>query len=146
MFSRTSGAEGAGHHVSVRTTCGREIRIGHLALGGGTHPAQRVSLGISASTDTGDGAWAGLTADEAAQRICRAVVERPRRVAPALGLMGQLFADAAPAPFDGLLRLTYRWSRDSSAARGEDTDELEAPAFAQGLLRRLERLGARRER
>jgi len=60
--------------------------------------------------------------------------------------MGHLFADAAPAPFDGLLRLTYRWSRDSSAARGEDSDEMEAPAFAQGLLRRLERLGGRRER
>ena len=67
MFSRTSGAEGTGHHVSVRTTCGREIRVGHLALGGGTHPAQRVSLGISASSDTEDGTWAGLTVDEARQ-------------------------------------------------------------------------------
>jgi short-subunit dehydrogenase len=88
----------------------------------------------------------GLTAEEAAERICLAVVERPRRVAPPLGLMGRLLADAAPAPFDGLLRLTYRWSSDSSAARGEDTDELEAPAFAQGVLRRFERFTARRER
>jgi short-subunit dehydrogenase len=88
----------------------------------------------------------GLTAEEAAERICRAVVERPSRVAPPLGLMGRLLADAAPAPFDGLLRLTYRWSSDSSAARGEDSYELEAPAFAQGVLRRLERLTARRER
>jgi len=67
MFSRTSGAEGADHHVSVRTTCGREIRIGHLALGGGPHPARRVSLGISASSDTENGTWAGLTVDEARQ-------------------------------------------------------------------------------
>jgi len=67
MFSRTSGTESAGHHVSVRTTCGREIRIGHLALGGGPHPARRVSLGISASSDTEDGTWAGLTVDEARQ-------------------------------------------------------------------------------
>ena len=67
MPSRTFGAESAGHHVSVRTTCGREIRIGHLALGGGPHPARRVSLGISASSDTEDGTWAGLTADEARQ-------------------------------------------------------------------------------
>ena len=88
----------------------------------------------------------GLTAEEAGERICRAVVERPSRVAPTLGLMGRLLTDAAPAPFDGLLRLTYRWSSDSSAARGEDTDELEAPAFAQGLLRRLERRGGRKER
>ena len=67
MHSRTSGADSVGHHVSVRTTCGREIRIGHLALGGGHHPAQRVSLGISASSDTEDGTWAGLTVDEARQ-------------------------------------------------------------------------------
>jgi hypothetical protein len=67
MPSRTFGTESGGRYVSVRTTCGREIRIGHLALGGGTHPAQRVSLGISASSDTEDGTWAGLTADEARQ-------------------------------------------------------------------------------
>jgi hypothetical protein len=67
MHSRTSGADSVGHHVSVRTTCGREIRIGHLALGGGHHPAQRVSLGISASSETGEDTWAGLTAGEARQ-------------------------------------------------------------------------------
>jgi short-subunit dehydrogenase len=80
----------------------------------------------------------GLTADEAATRICRAVVDRPRRVIPTLGLTGRLLADAVPAPFDGLLGLTYKWSTDSSAARGETIDQLEAPAFAQGILRRLE--------
>ncbi len=64
-----------GHHVSVWTTCGREIQIGHLALGGGAHPAQRVSLGISASTDTGDGAWAGLTADEARQLAAALLIQ-----------------------------------------------------------------------
>jgi len=67
MPSRIFGAESADHHVNVRTTCGREIRIGHLDLGGGPHPARRVSLGISASSDTEDGTWAGLTADEARQ-------------------------------------------------------------------------------
>ena len=75
MPSRTSGAESAGHHVSVRTTCGREIRVGHLALGGGPHPAQRVSLGISASPDTEDGTWAGLTADEARQLAVALLVQ-----------------------------------------------------------------------
>jgi hypothetical protein len=47
--------------------CGREIRVGHLVLGGGRHPAQRVSLDISASSEAGTGTWAGLTADEARQ-------------------------------------------------------------------------------
>jgi hypothetical protein len=75
MPSTTFGAESAGHHVSVLTTCGREIRIGHLALGGGAHPAQRVSLGISASADTGEGTWAGLTADEARQLAMALLVQ-----------------------------------------------------------------------
>jgi hypothetical protein len=69
MPSGTPGADSVGHHhhVSVRTTCGREIQVGHLALGGGPRPAQRVSLCISASPDAQDGTWAGLTADEARQ-------------------------------------------------------------------------------
>jgi hypothetical protein len=75
MPGRTFGAESAGHCVSVRTTCGREIRIGHLALGGGPRPAQRVSLGISASSDTEDGTWAGLTADEARQLAAALLVQ-----------------------------------------------------------------------
>jgi len=63
MDNRTPG-DGA-PHVGFRTTCGREIRVGHLVLGGGRHPAQRVSLDIGASPDGGTGTWAGLTADEA---------------------------------------------------------------------------------
>jgi hypothetical protein len=58
-------ASGAGHHISFLTTCGRQIQVGHLSLGGPPHPARRVSLGISASSATGDGTWAGLTASEA---------------------------------------------------------------------------------
>jgi hypothetical protein len=65
MDSRTPDAGGAGLHVSFRTMCGREIRVGHLVLGGGCHPAQRVSLDIGASSAAGTGTWAGLTASEA---------------------------------------------------------------------------------
>jgi hypothetical protein len=65
MSSTISGGDNVGRHVSVRTTCGREIRVGHLVLGGGSSPARRVSLGISASSDSGEGTWAGLTAGEA---------------------------------------------------------------------------------
>jgi hypothetical protein len=75
MPSRTFGAESADDSASVRTTCGREIRIGRLALGGGSHPAQRVSLGISASSDAEDGTWAGLTADEARQLAAALLVQ-----------------------------------------------------------------------
>jgi hypothetical protein len=65
MDSRITGADGAGLHVSFRTMCGRQIRVGHLILGGGGHPARRVSLDIGASPGSGHGAWAGLTAGEA---------------------------------------------------------------------------------
>jgi hypothetical protein len=73
MDIRTPGAGGAGLHVNFRTMCGREIRVGHLVLGGGRHPAQRVSLDIGASPDGGTGAWAGLTAGEA-RRLASALL------------------------------------------------------------------------
>jgi len=69
----TSGAGRADPHVCFRTTCGREISVGHLALGGGRLLAQRVSLGIGASSGAGDGTWAGLTAGEA-RRLAAALL------------------------------------------------------------------------
>ena len=54
-----------GDQASMLTTCGREIRVGHLALGGTGYLAQRVSLAISGSPGAGSGTWAGLTAAEA---------------------------------------------------------------------------------
>ena len=65
MHSSAPGADGTGHHVSFRTMCGRQIQVGHLVLGGGGHPAQRVSLRIGASPDSDAGTWAGLTVGEA---------------------------------------------------------------------------------
>jgi len=73
MDSSARGAGGAGLHVSFRTMCGRDIRVGHLVLGGGHHPARRVSLDISASSDSDTGAWAGLTAGEA-RRLAAALL------------------------------------------------------------------------
>ena len=70
MDSRTSGA---GPYDSFRTMCGREIRIGHLLLGGGSHPAQRISLDVGASPDGGTGTWAGLTPSEA-RRLAAALL------------------------------------------------------------------------
>jgi len=85
----------------------------------------------------------GLTPDQAADRICQAIVDRPRTVAPVLGRLGRIAYDTVPAVFDGLLHLVYKLSEDSAAARGEDADELEAPAFAKGILRRIGRLTGR---
>ena len=60
-----SSGPGASHHLGFRTMCGREIQIGHLVLGGGGHPAERVSLRIGAASDNEAGTWVGLTAGEA---------------------------------------------------------------------------------
>jgi hypothetical protein len=73
MDSTIPGAGGAHLHVSFRTMCGREIQVGHLTLGGGRHPAQRVSLDIGASADGGTATWAGLTAGEA-RRLAAALL------------------------------------------------------------------------
>jgi hypothetical protein len=73
MDSSTPGAGGAGLHLSFRTTCGREIRVGHLVLSGGHHPARRVSLDIGASPGAQNGTWAGLTAGEA-RRLAAALL------------------------------------------------------------------------
>ena len=70
----SSGAYGAGPHPALWTTCGREIRVGHLVLGGSHRPAQRVSLSISASSPAGEATWTGLTPSEArrlADILCR---------------------------------------------------------------------------
>ena len=73
MDSSIPGAGGAHLHVSFRTMCGREIQVGHLALGGGRHPAQRVSLDISDPSGAEGGTWAGLTAGEA-RRLAAALL------------------------------------------------------------------------
>ena len=65
MDTSAPGAPGADLHVSFRTMCGREIRVGHLVLGGGRHPARRASLDIGASSEGGTGTWASLTVGEA---------------------------------------------------------------------------------
>jgi hypothetical protein len=61
----TVPADTSHQHLFIRTTCGRQISVGLLALGEIHHPAERISLDISPVPGTGDGAWAGLTAPEA---------------------------------------------------------------------------------
>lgn len=75
MDSSIPGADGAHLHVSFRTMCGREIRVGHLILGGGRRPARRVSLNIGASSGSGTGTWVGLTANEA-RRLADALLRQ----------------------------------------------------------------------
>ena len=71
------------HHDRMRTSCGRDLTIGRLALGDAAHPAGRVFLDLGECRDGGGSAWAGLSAAEA------------RRLAAAL------LAQAAAAERDG---------------------------------------------
>ena len=78
---------GARIHVSFRTMCGREIQVGHLILGGGRHPAQRVSLDIGASSGGGTGTWAGLTPREA-RRLADALLAQAAACDPGAAQAG----------------------------------------------------------
>jgi len=60
-------------HQGFRTTCGRQVRAGRLALGDVRRPARRVSLDIGQSPDGRDGTWAALTVAEA-RRLAAALL------------------------------------------------------------------------
>ncbi len=84
----------------------------------------------------------GLTPDEAAQRVCRAIVERPVCMAPRLARAGCLARDMAPATFERLLESVYRVSDDSAAARGDGDARFEVPRF-QFVLEQIGRVTSR---
>jgi len=57
----------ARHHDHLRTSCGRDLTIGRLALGDAAHPAGRVFLDLGGCRDCDGSTWAGLSPDEARQ-------------------------------------------------------------------------------
>ena len=52
-------------HHHVRTSCGRDLTVGRLALGNSGHPAGRVFVDLGDCPDCDDSRWAGLTVPEA---------------------------------------------------------------------------------
>ncbi len=95
MCPQVGVAPQAREQVAFRTKCGRDVRVGRLALGGSDRPARRVSLGIGHSPGGDDGTWAALTPAEARQL--------------AAGLLRQAAAaDRGPADgADGQLGVSY---------------------------------------
>jgi hypothetical protein len=57
----------------VRTSCGRELTVGRLALGDARHPAARVFVDLGECPGCEGTGWAGLTVAEARQ-LARAVL------------------------------------------------------------------------
>jgi len=65
----------ARHHDHLRTSCGRDLTIGRLALGDAAHPSGRVFLDLGGCRDCDGSAWAGLSAAEA-RRLAAALLSQ----------------------------------------------------------------------
>ena len=66
---------GVRHHDHLRTSCGRDLTIGRLALGDAAHPAGRVFIDLGTCRDCDGSAWAGLSAAEA-RRLASALLSQ----------------------------------------------------------------------
>ncbi|MBK7002685.1 MAG: SDR family NAD(P)-dependent oxidoreductase [Rhodoferax sp.] len=66
-------------------------------------------------------AFPALTPDEAADLVMKAVIEKPKRVATGLGLVGAVAQALTPDISEFVLNQAYRLFPDSAAARGSDT-------------------------
>jgi NAD(P)-dependent dehydrogenase (short-subunit alcohol dehydrogenase family) len=80
-------------------------------------------------------AFPTLSPAEAAELICGALIDRPKRVSTRLGVFGQVAYALAPRAVDVLMNAAYRLFPESAAARGErpaarEEVSTEAVAFA----------------
>jgi NAD(P)-dependent dehydrogenase (short-subunit alcohol dehydrogenase family) len=79
-------------------------------------------------------AFPALSPDEAAELVMKAVVEKPKRVATGLGLLGAAAQALTPGLSEFVLNQAFRLFPDSLAAQGQGGDEArsDAPAPQQG--------------
>ena len=68
-----------------------------------------------------------LSPEEAAERICNAVVKRPVEMASGLARVGRIAQDISPAGYEALLELAYRDHEHTFGAKGEGVVEIEVP-------------------
>ncbi|MBF9315254.1 SDR family NAD(P)-dependent oxidoreductase [Mycobacteroides chelonae] len=62
----------------------------------------------------------GLNPDEAADVVAKAIIERPRSLAPWWAAPANMLAASIPGPIDKAMRLMHRFSDDSDSARRID--------------------------
>jgi thioester reductase-like protein len=75
-------------------------------------------------------AFPTLTPDEAAQMLCDAMIDKPKRMASRLGTFGEVLYAVSPKTVDIVLNTAYNLFPDSSAAKkkGKDEDKKPVPA------------------
>ena len=71
-------------------------------------------------------AFPTLSPDEAADLVMKAVIEKPKRVATGLGLIGAIAQAVTPNISEFVLNQAYRLFPDSAAARGLSEEEAAA--------------------
>jgi len=76
-----------------------------------------------------------LSADDAADLICTALIEKPKRIATSLGIFAQIVTTLTPQMTDVVLNTAYKLFPESAASKGEDKSKdvqpsTEAVAFA----------------
>jgi hypothetical protein len=63
-------------------------------------------------------AFPTLTPDEAAQMLCDAMIDKPKRLASRLGTFGEVLYSLSPKTVDIVLNTAYNLFPDSKAAKG----------------------------
>lgn len=74
-----------------------------------------------------------LSPEQAAERICRAVVKRPVEVASGLARVGRIAHDLSPAGYEALLEFAYRDHERTSAQGDGVVDDIEVPRIQSAL-------------
>jgi NAD(P)-dependent dehydrogenase (short-subunit alcohol dehydrogenase family) len=77
-------------------------------------------------------AFPTLTPDEAAQMLCDAMIDRPKRLASRLGTFGEVLYALSPKSVDIVLNTAYNLFPDSKAAKGDKRDGKPLPAAEKG--------------
>jgi NAD(P)-dependent dehydrogenase (short-subunit alcohol dehydrogenase family) len=77
-------------------------------------------------------AFPTLTPDEAAQMLCDAMIDKPKRLASRLGTFGEVLYAVSPKTVDIVLNTAYHLFPDSKAAKGDKKDGKPLPAAEKG--------------
>ncbi len=116
-------------HQGFRTTCGRDVRAGRLALGDLRRPVGRVSLDIGQPPDGHDGTWAALTVAKA-RRLAAALLTQAAAAERGDDPSAPGIAGAAAA---GRIAVTYAGGEAYAITTRGYTLLVDQPADAGGL-------------